>query len=398
MKGSISAENITTNNPAYCICSRCIMDTTALGIKFDEKGECNFCKLHDKLDRRYPLNSSGEKAFGKIVHTIKKSRKKSKYDCIIGVSGGRDSTYLLYLAKNVWHLNPLAVHFDDGFDNPIAGENIKKSIGKLGVDLRTITSDRNESRDIRLAFLKASVPNLEVGTDMGIFATLYGAAAKENCRYIFTAHSFRTEGIAPLTWSYFDARYLSSIMTKFGKYSLKKWNKYNPGYNLNFKGLLYYILARKINAITPLYYVNYVRKDVELLIIDKLGWVNTGAHYFDDLWQSLVSYVYRVKFNVDKRRFNYSALIRSGQMTRNEALKRVSEVYVIEDAKTISLCIERLGISKEELDVLMSYEPKTFLDYPTYYNMIKKLRPFIRIASSMSIIPAGTYDKLFNCI
>lgn len=381
----------------YRRCTRCVMDTTAPGIIFDDKGGCSFCKLHDKLDSTYPLNEEGQRRLNAIIEKIKKTGKNKRYDCIIGVSGGRDSTYLLYLAVKKWGLKPLAVHFNDGFDNPVAGENIKNAVRILNVDLRTITSDWRESKDIRIAYLKASVPNLEVGTDLGIFAALYGVAAKEDIKYILTAHSFRTEGISPLTWNYLDYRYLKNVLRRFGTVNLRKWKPDDPGYNLGFSHLFYYMVIRGIKTITPMYYVNYVRSQAEPIIKSQLNWVYPGAHYFDDLWQSLLYYVYRVKFNVDKRKFNYSALIRSGQMTRQEALERIKTVYVIEDPKIISLCIKRLGITRENLEEFMSYPPKTFMDYPTYYNFIKLFKFPIKVASKLNLIPAGTYDKLFTC-
>ncbi len=379
-------------------CDRCIMDTTAPGIIFDERGECGFCKLHDKLDKLYPLNEEGQRKLNNLIDKIKKSGKGRKYDCIIGVSGGRDSAALLYFAKRKWGLKPLAVHFNDGFDNPVAGENIKNAVRILNADLRTITSDWRESKDIRISFLKASVPNLEVGTDLGIFTALYGVAAKEDVKYVLTAHSFRTEGISPLTWNYLDYRYLNAVLEKFGTVRLRKWRAEDPGYNLSIFHLFYYMVLRGIKFVTPMYYVKYIREEVEPIIKEELDWVNPGAHYFDDLWQSLLYYVYRVKFNVDKRKFNYSALIRSGQMTREGALERVKSVYVIEDPKVIALCIKRLGITREKLEEFISYPPKTFQDYPTYYNYIRLFKFPIKIASKLNIIPAGTYDKFFTCV
>lgn len=388
----------TNTDTAYRVCSRCVMDTTAFGIRFDEHGECNYCKLHDKLERLYPTDARGSLMLKRLIEKIKKSGQGNRYDCVIGFSGGRDSTYMLYLAKKVWGLRPLAVHFNDGFDNPVAGENIKKTVRQLSIDLRTITSDWRESKDIRIAFLKASVPNLEVGTDIGIFASLFGVADKENVKYIITGHSFRTEGIAPLTWNYLDARYLNSVLKKFGTQRLRKWKSSDPGYNFGLVPAFYYMMMRGIKSVTPMYIFPYVRKDAEEIIKREFGWVNTGAHYFDDLWQSLLYHVYRIKFNVDKRKFNYSALVRSGQMTRIEALERLKGIYVIEDPKIISLCIKRLGITEGDLKEYMSYPPKTFMDYSTYYDYIKLLKIPIKIASKMNMIPSGTYDKFFSCI
>lgn len=379
------------------ICTRCIIDTTVPGAKFDEGGVCSYCKLHDKLDRKYPLNEEGKRMFNNLIKKIKASGKNSKYDCVLGISGGRDSTYTLYLTKQLG-LRPLAVHFNDGYGNPVAWENIRKATGKLNIEMRTISSDWRESRDLRLAFLKASTPDLEEGTDIGIATALYGVAAKENVKYIIIGQSFRTEGIAPLEWNYLDGRYLESIHKKFGDFKLRKWKPEDPGFNLNVFHMFYYTVLRGIRTIPILYYLNYIRRDAEEILKKELDWVYTGAHYYDDLYQSLMTYIYRVKFNIDRRKFNYSALIRSGQIPREEAMERVKEIYAIEDPKVISLCIKRLGITRTELDKYLAEPPKTFRDYPTSYNYIKAMRLPIKILSELNILPVVTYDKYFECV
>jgi len=380
----------------YRICTKCIIDTTVPGVKFDEKGECSFCKLHDKLDKMYPLNEEGQRIFEGIIEKIKTAGKKSKYDCILGVSGGRDSTYALYFAKELG-LRPLAVHFDDGFGNPVAAENMKKAAVKLNVDLRVVKSDWRESKDLRIAFLKASTPDMEEAADIGIATSLYGVAAKENVKYAVIGQSFRTEGISPLEWNYLDGAYLKSVHRRFGTVKLKKWTPEEPGFNLGLSHMFYYAVIRRIKTIPLFYYVKYVRKDAEKIIKEKLGWVYTGAHYYDDLYQSLMAYVYRVKFNIDRRKFNYSALVRSGQMLREEALERVKEIYVIEDAKVIDHCIERLGLTRGKFEEYMKEPVKTFRDYPTSYGKIAAMKPFINILSRLNIIPGVIYDKYFNC-
>ena len=380
----------------YRVCSRCIIDTTVPAVKFDDKGECNYCKLHDKLDKEYTLNKEGEKRFKKIIENIRRKGKDDKYDCILGISGGRDSTYTLYLLKQLG-LRLLAVHFNDGFGNPIAVENMKKATKKLNIDLRIVTSDWRESKDIRIAFLKASTPDLEEGADIGIATALYGVAVKENIKYVLIGQSFRTEGISPLEWNYLDGVYLRNVHKRFGTIRLKKWRPEDPGFNLDIFHMFYYSVLKQIKTIPILYYVNYIRKDAEEIIKRELDWVYTGAHYYDDLYQSLMTYVYRVKFNIDRRRFNYSALIRSHQMPRDEALNRVKEVYVIEDPKVIELCINRLGLSREEFDRYMTEPIKTFRDYPTSYNYIKSMKPVIRMLSWLNILPRVTYDKYFEC-
>ena len=379
------------------ICNRCIVDTTFPGVTFDQSGICNFCKVHDKLEQEFPLGERGRAKVERMVDEIKKNGKNKKYDCVCGISGGRDSTYNLYLVKKVFGLRPITVYFNDGFGNPVAGENMVKMTARLGVEMRTITSDWRESKDLKLAFLKASTPDLEEGTDLGIATALYGVAAKENLKYILLGQSFRTEGIAPLSWNYLDGKYMKAVPRQFGPLPLRKWKPADPGFNLEPLHLFYYTVWRGIKVFPPLYYLPYVRREAEEILKRELGWVYVGAKYYDDLYQSLMTYVYRVKFNIDRRKFNYSALVRSGQMSREEALERVKEVYVIEDPDVIRLCLKRLGITREEFESYLARPPKTFRDYPNSYGFIKRFKLLIRWLSEINLLPGMTYDKYFNC-
>lgn len=381
----------------YRICSRCIIDTTVPGVSFDKNGICNFCKVHDKLEKEFPQNEDGRKILKRVVEEVKKAGRTKKYDCIVGISGGRDSTYNLYLIKKIFGLRPLAIHFNDGFGNPVAGENMLRTTERLGVDLRTITSDWRESKDLKIAFLKASTPDLEEATDVGIATSLYAAAVQENVKYILVGQSFRTEGLAPLSWNYLDGKYLKSVHRQFGTFPLRKWKPADPGFNLDIFQLFYYTVWKGIKVIPPLYYYPYVRREAGEILKKELDWVYTGAKYYDDLYQSLMTYIYRVKFKIDRRRFNYSALVRSGQMPREEALERVKDVYVIEDPDVIRLCIKRLSITQEELQEYMARPPKTFRDYPTYYNLIRLFKWPIKILSQWNLLPGMTYEKYFNC-
>lgn len=382
---------------SYQICTRCIVDTTVPGHDFDSTGLCAYCRLHDKLVKDYPLGFEGQRRIDHFCDAIRKSGKGKKFNCVVGISGGRDSTYTLYLAKRVWGLNPIAVHFNDGFGNPVAGENMKKATDKLGVELRTITSDWRESKDLRIAYLKASTPDLGTPTDIGIANALYSVAHKEGVKYLIIGQSFRTEGIAPLEWNYLDGRYLKTVHNLFGQTKLRPWKPNDPGFNLTTRHMFYYTIYKQIKTIPLLYYFNYVRSEAEKVIKSELDWVYPGAHYYDDLYQSLMAYVMRTKFNIDRRKYNYSALIRSGQMTRQEGLDRIKEVYVIEDPKVIDLCIKRLGITKAQFEEYMKLPPKTFRDYKTSYNMIRMLRIPIKIACSLNLLPSVSYDKYFKC-
>jgi len=380
------------------MCARCVVDTSVPGHNFDEKGICSYCRLQEKLEERYPLNAKGKKIQESIIDSIKKEGCNKKFDCVIGFSGGRDSTYTLYMAKKVWGLNPLAVHFNDGFGNPTAGENMTKASEILDVEMRTITSDWRESKDLRIAYLKASTPDLGTPTDIGIATALYSVAAKENIKYIIIGQSFRTEGIAPLEWNYLDGKYLKSVHKLYGKFPLRKWKPFDPGFNLTFFHMIYYTVFKGIKTVPLLYFENYVRTQADKIIAKELNWVYPGAHYYDDLYQSLMSYVMRKKFNIDRRKHNYSALVRSGQMSKQEALDRIKELYSIEDPKVIDLCIKRLGLNKEEFyNDIMAIPPKTFRDYQTTYGLIKKLKWPIKIASKLNILPSTAYDKYFEC-
>jgi N-acetyl sugar amidotransferase len=377
-------------------CTTCIIDTTVPGVIFDENGRCNFCLLHENMEKEYPTGNEGAKRLREIAARIKNDGTGGKYDCIVGVSGGRDSSFTLYYTKKVLGLRPLAVHFNDGFGNPLAGENMVKVCHVLGVDIRTITSDWRQSKDLKIAFLKASTMDLEEGTDIGIATSLYSIAVRENLKYIIVGQSFRTEGIAPLSWNYLDGKYLKAVHKQFGTIPLKKWSPVHPGFNLGLKEIIYYVFIRDIKTIPILYYVDYNREEATKKIEKEFNWKNPGAHYFDDLYQSLMTYVYRVKFKVDRRLFNYSAMVRSGQMSRKKALQQIKTHYSIEDRKIIDLCIKRLGLTKKEFNSYLKLPIKSFRDYPNYYDFLCKFKKVIKFFCRINLLPSHTYVKYFD--
>ena len=377
------------------ICKRCVMDTAASTIVFDKDGECNFCKLHDGMDKNFPLHGDESNLLPGILNDTKAKGNGKKYDCVLGISGGRDSTYLLYLAMK-WKLNPMVVHFNDGWGNPVCGENMKKATDKLGMDFKIVTSDWRESKDIKIAFLKASVPEMDLGTDLGIAATLYSVAAKENIKTVLIGNSYRTEGIMPLIWSYMDGTYLHSVHKKFGSMQLRKWKSEEPGFNMSLYNIFYYTVLKGIKTIPILNYVNYRREEVGGLLETELDWKDTKGRYFDDLYHGFMSKILREKFNVDFRKTAFSALIRSGQMSREDAIEELNTVQGSEDPKIISLAIERLGITEEQLNEWLAKPTKTFKDYKTDYDIIKLFRLPIYFLSRLNILPPIAYDKYFH--
>jgi tRNA(Ile)-lysidine synthase TilS/MesJ len=380
----------------YRQCTRCICDNTIPAIVFDEHGVCSLCHMHDRFDQAFPNDERGAATLQKKFDVIRKDGAGKKYDCVIGISGGRDSIYLLYLAVTKWKLRPLAVHFNDGFDNPVAGENMLKAVRKLGVELRTITSDFRECKDLKIVDIKASTPLLNNGTDVGIGASLYGVAYKEGIKHILFGQSFRTEGIRPLAWAYFDGDHLRGVHKIFGKQPLKKWKPDEPGFNLGVKEMFFYSVLHGIRVHSPLYNYPYIREEAGEILNRELDWVYPGAHYFDDLYWALITYIHRTKFNIYFRLIEYSALIRSGQMTREAALQKAQQPYQIEDPKVISLCIKRLGITEEEFQQMLQSPPRNWWDYPNSYKWMKLAQFPIFILTKLGIFTQVVYDKYFT--
>lgn len=371
------------------ICSRCISDTSIPGIRFDERGVCNFCEAHDELEKQFPLDESGQQRLNQILDKIKSKGRNKKHDCIIGVSGGTDSTYCLYLAKELG-LRPLAVHLDNGWDSDIAVNNIKKAVTKLGVDLKTVTCDWEEFKDLQIAFLKASVPDAEIPTDLAIISVLYRVATEEDVHYVLNGHSFRAEGLSPTGWTYMDGRYIKSVHKRFGTTTLKSFP------NLTISDLLYYVFVKRIRVVPLLAYINYSKEDSKKVLKKELDWTYYGGHHFESIYtRFIITNLLVKKFNIDKRIVEYSAYIRSGQMTRERALEAMKE-NLPEDEDIAEYCRNKLGLTTEEFEGILSSKRKTFLNYPTYFSTIRKLRIPIKIACMLNLLPQIFYEKYFN--
>jgi N-acetyl sugar amidotransferase len=364
------------------------MDDTVPGINFDERGICTFCKIHDELEKKYPLNDETPLKLKKLVDKIKKSGKGKKYDCIVGVSGGRDSTYTLYNTVKLG-LRPLAVHFDNGWNSEIAVKNIKNACRKLGVELYTLVADWEEFKDLQKSFLKASVPDGEVPTDWVITSVLYRVAFKEKIKYFIGGHSFRTEGTTPLTWTYQDGKYVKSIHKIFGNIKISSFPI------MNMWEYIFYSLYG-IKYIRLLYYIPYDERVVLDTLQNDLDWSNYGGKHFESTYTTFYqSYILTRKFNIDKRKIHYSALIRSGQLSREKAIEKLQEDPFKGGIEMIDYNIKKLGLTEKEFDDIMKMEIKSFKDYPSYYTFIKKLEPLIRIGIKMHLIPEVIKHKYF---
>lgn len=350
-------------NLEYRQCNRCVMDTSDLDIAFDENGFCNHCvDYFDKIARLTYQGKSSDEQLAKIVEKIKHSGRNQRYDCIIGVSGGIDSSYVAYLTKQLG-LKPLAVHLDNGWNSELAVSNIEKILNQLDIDLYTYVLDWEEFKDLQLSFLKASIPEIETPTDMAIPAVLHELAAKHNIKYIISGGNYATEGILPKSWHYDrkDVKFLKAIQKQFGTKRLKTFPTF--GYVKE----IYYKFFKGIRFVYILNYVPFSKKEALDLLEKELNWKYYGGKHYESIYTRFVqSYILPEKFNIDYRRSTASSQICAGEITRQEALDAlVSKSYndkQIEEDKEY-FC-KKLGISISEFDEMMGALPKSYKDYP----------------------------------
>ena len=353
-----------TRETEHRICTRCVMDTTDPEIKFDENGVCNHCKRYEELVRLKLLTGEErEKRLKEIVGKIKRYGKNKKYDCIIGVSGGVDSSYVAYIAKKLG-LRPLAVHLDNGWDTELAISNMEKILKKLDIDLYTYVVDWEEFRDLQLAYFKASVVDIEVVTDHAIIAALYDIADKRKIKYILSGSNIVTEGIMPNSWGYNknDLRNLKDIYKRYGTVKLKTY----PTMGL-FKWL-YYRFIKGIQTIPLLNYVDYNKKEAKKLLISEFGWEDYGGKHYESIFTKFYqAYILPTKFNIDKRKAHLSTLICSGQISREEALEELKKpLYVADELeRDKEYVLKKLGLSEKEFEDLMKLPVKEHQEYKT---------------------------------
>jgi len=299
------------------------MDTSDPEITFDENSVCNHCYSYkERIQNDLHLDELGQRHLNSVISGIKAKYANRQYDCLIGVSGGVDSTYVAYMAKKIFGLRPLAVHFDNGWNSALAVKNIEQILNHLDVDLFTYVVDWSEFRDLQLSFIKASVINWEIPTDHGITALLYRIAAKKNIKYILGGGNIATEAIMPMSWAFYarDLRHIKSVHRRFGTKPLKTFP------TMSMKRFLYYTFVKGIKWFPLLNYVNYDNESVMKLIQGELGWKYYGGKHYESIFTRIYQgYILAEKYGVDKRRAHLSTLVNSGQMTRDEALQELDK-------------------------------------------------------------------------
>lgn len=374
-------------NIEYKICSKCIYDTKVPKIEFDENGVCNYCKMVDSLKEQFKTGTpEGEAKFMKIVEEIKIKGKNKKYDCIVGVSGGTDSSFMICKAIE-WGLRPLAVHYDNTWNTAIATENIRKVLGKLKVDLYTHVVDNKESDDIFKSFFLANVPEIDGPTDIALAETMYRVAAKYGVKYVLEGHSFIAEGVSPLSTAYVDGGYIKNIHKQFGKL------KMNTFPNMTFFSFMKWILFYRIKKIRPLWYIQYSKDEARSMLEKDYGWLYYGGHHLENRMTAFNHSVYfPQKFNIDQRNNTLSAVVRAGLKSREDAILEYKTPPHVEP-ELVDYFKKRLGFNDNEYLEIMNGPRKSFRDYKTYKRRFELLRPLFFILAKANLVPMSFYIK-----
>lgn len=355
----------TLHTRPYQICNNCIMDTSDSQIKFDDSGRCEYCQnYYANILPHWHTDERGALSIQEKIDKIKADGKGKPFDCLIGLSGGVDSSYLVYIAKEKFGLRPLLFHVDAGWNSQEAVNNIEKLVDGLGLDLYTEVINWPEMRDLQLSFFKAGVPHLDTPQDHAFFAGLYNFAAKNKVKYILTGANYSTECVRePLEWHYHasDLRQLRDIHDRFGTRKLKSFPTAGI---LKFK--LFYRFVKGVRVVKPLNHIPYFKEAAMDELVAKFGWQRyPHKHYESRFTRFYEGFWLREKFGYDKRRAHFSSLILTGQLTREDALAKIaqspySEEQVRQDFDYIAT---KLGIEERELRAMFDAPPKTFRDY-----------------------------------
>jgi hypothetical protein len=376
-----------SDNQTYLVCSRCIYDSRFANIHFDNEGVCNYCRQVERLIGDYETGTEKGKAiFETIVAEIKREGKNKKYDCVIGVSGGTDSSYLLMKAKE-WGLRPLAVHYDNTWNGAIATMNIGKVTSALGIDLFTYVVDNKEIDDIKKAFLLAGVAEFDADTDIAFVQVLRSTAAKFNVRYILEGHSFVAEGLTPVGANYLDGAYVANIHERFGS----KKRKTFP--NLTFFQFMKWVLIYRQKFIRPLWYLDYSKEAARKELFDKTGWTYYGGHHLENRASMFAHTIWLPqRFKVDYRNLTLSADVRRGILDRSVAIDRYKEP-VQSDPELVAYVKKRLALTDDEYLSIMSGPVRTWRDFKTYKKRFEYLRPFFYMLAKSNLVPMSFYLK-----
>jgi hypothetical protein len=373
------------------ICARCICDSTIPG--FDPNGagnsQCNYCDMHDALEAQHKVNPQTLKELFTVVRSERK--KPTDYDGVVGISGGCDSSYLLHLLRDNG-IRVVAVNYNNGWDTPVARNNIMVMCKALGVPLHEVVTEPGDAEDVWKAFLRSGLPDVEAPTDIALTRVLYDAARKFKVKYIFDGHSFRTEGVAPIGLSYMDGKYIRSVWDDYNP--VRKVKPPYPLPNLYFTRWMFDMLFHGFKRPRCLYYIDYDKDKVKALLSKTYGWQDYGLHHAENELTTWFGYVYRPKrLKVDGRKISLSAYVRTGKMTRAEALKIVADPPAIPTYATTEYIAARLGMATTILQAYMRAPIANRAEVPSYRKLFKSLKPIFYLMHKAGRIPTTFYRK-----
>jgi N-acetyl sugar amidotransferase len=354
----------------YRQCTRCVMDTSDPDIHFDAQGHCNHCTHYfDRLAHLTYRGAESDRQLAQLAETMRGAGRGSDFDCVVGLSGGADSCYAARLMKGLG-LRTLAVHLDNGWNSDTAVKNIKRVAGNLGIEYMSYVLDWDEFRDLQLAFVKASVLEIETPTDMAIPGALHRVAAEHGVRHIVSGGNYATEGILPAAWHYNakDLTFLRAIHARFGTRRLRTFPTFG------YRDEAYYKMVRRIRLLYPLNHVPYAKTAAKEVLRDELGWEDYGGKHHESRITAFVqSYLLPVKFDLDYRKATLSTGICSGETTRDEALRELAappfDATVV--AREKEYMAKKFEVGLDEFEEILARPPRTYRDYP---NDEKKLQ------------------------
>jgi N-acetyl sugar amidotransferase len=355
-------------------------------IEFDAECICNHCRRYERLlPERVFTGKAAQDALGRVVDTLKAAGKGRDYDCLIGVSGGVDSTYVAYLTKQLG-LRPLAVHIDNGWNSELAVKNIELTLHKLDIELHTEVLDWREFRDLQLSFLKASTPDMDIPADHAIAAVLWKQAGSHGIKHIISGMNFATESTFVESWAYghWDWRYIKGLHERFGSVPLKTF----PHYSI--AGLAYYNFVRGIRSVSILNYVDYNKAQAMDVLVNEIGWKYYGGKHYESIYTRFIQgYILPVKFGIDKRYGHLSDLIRSGQMSRQDALDELGRPAYDDEMlrKDKDFFMKKFGMTTAQMDEIMAAPPRSFRHYKNSQPLMHLMRRGVSVLRNAGLYP-----------